>query len=226
MFRRGQVRKTTFPADRGSDRIDMVHHDLAGRGIRDERVLVAMGRVPREAFVPDHLTAYAYDDNPLPIGHGQTISQPYIVALMAEAAELDTSSTILEIGTGSGYAAAVFAEVGHRVCTIERNAALAEVARARLAGMGYGNVEVLTADGSEGWPQAAPFDAIVAAAGAPQVPTPLKEQLARGGRLVIPVGPRGHQSLRRVRRTDDGFVEEDLGAVAFVPLIGRHGWPG
>jgi protein-L-isoaspartate(D-aspartate) O-methyltransferase len=133
---------------------------------------------------------------------------------------------VLEVGTGSGYAAAVLAEIAGRVCTIERNPALAEAARTRLAGMGYGNVEVLTADGSEGWPQAAPFDAIVAAAGAPEVPTPLKEQLARGGRLVIPVGPRGHQSLRRIRRTDDGFVEEDLGAVAFVPLIGRHAWSG
>ena len=224
MFRRGQARRASLPADRNGDRAEMVRDDLANRGIEDKRVLAAMARVPREAFVPDHLKAYAYDDGPLPIGHGQTISQPYIVALMAEAAELAPESTVLEVGTGSGYAAAVLAEIARRVCTIERNAALAEAAKARLVGMGYRNIDVLTGDGSEGRPEAAPFDAIIAAAGAPEVPTPLKEQLARGGRLVIPVGPRGHQSLRRIRRTSEGVVDEDLGAVAFVPLIGRHGW--
>jgi protein-L-isoaspartate(D-aspartate) O-methyltransferase len=224
MFRRGQARRASLPADRGRDRAEMVRDDLANRGIQDGRVLAAMARVPREAFVPDHLKTFAYDDGPLPIGHSQTISQPYIVALMAEAAELTPDSTVLEVGTGSGYAAAVLAEIARRVCTIERHAALAEAAKARLAGMGYGNIDVLTGDGSEGWPKAAPFDAIIAAAGAPEVPRPLKEQLARGGRLVIPVGPRGHQSLRRIRGTKDGFVDEDLGAVAFVPLIGRHGW--
>jgi protein-L-isoaspartate(D-aspartate) O-methyltransferase len=223
---RGQARKPAFAADRSGDRADMVRHDLAERGIGDPRVLAAMQRVPRDAFVPDHLKAYAYDDGPLPIGHGQTISQPYIVALMVEAAEVDAASNVLEVGTGSGYAAAILAETARHVSTIERNRSLADAARARLAGLGYSNVDVHAADGSQGWPAAAPFDVIVAAAGAPDVPEPLKAQLAPGGRLIIPVGPRGHQSLRRVRRTDNGFVEEDLGAVAFVPLVGRHGWAG
>jgi protein-L-isoaspartate(D-aspartate) O-methyltransferase len=226
MLWRGQARKPAFAADRSGDRADMVRHDLAERGIGDPRVLAAMQRVPRDAFVPDHLKAYAYDDGPLPIGHGQTISQPYIVALMVEAAEVDAASNVLEVGTGSGYAAAILAETARHVSTIERNRSLADAARARLAGLGYSNVDVHAADGSEGWPAAAPFDVIVAAAGAPGVPEPLKAQLARGGRLIIPVGPRGHQSLRRVRRADNGFVEQNLGAVAFVPLVGRHGWAG
>ncbi|HEX9905811.1 MAG TPA: protein-L-isoaspartate(D-aspartate) O-methyltransferase [Propylenella sp.] len=202
----------------------MVERQLAARGITDSRVLAAMERVPREAFVPAELAEYAYDDSPLPIGEGQTISQPYIVALMAEAAHIGPGARVLEVGTGSGYAAAVLAELAASVVSIERHAALAEKARAALMELGYGNVEVIEGDGSRGVPERAPYDAILVAAGAPAPPDSLKRQLAEGGRLVIPINVDSHQELRVITRRGDSYEEEDLGAVRFVPLLGEEGW--
>ncbi len=202
----------------------MVERQLAGRGIADARVLEAMGKVRREAFVPADLAEFAYDDSPLPIAEGQTISQPYIVALMAEAARIGPDDRVLEVGTGSGYAAAVFAELAREVVTIERHAALAAGAREALGRLGYGNVEIIEGDGSRGVPQRAPYDAILVAAGAPAPPDSLKRQLAAGGRLVIPVSVNAHQELRVITRGGEGFSEEGLGAVRFVPLMGEEGW--
>ena len=202
----------------------MVERQLAARGIADGRVLAAMERVPREAFVPPELAEYAYDDSPLPIGEGQTISQPYIVALMAEAAHIGPGARVLEVGTGSGYAAAVLAQLAASVVSIERHAALAEKARAALMELGYGNVEVIEGDGSRGVPERAPYDAILVAAGAPAPPDSLKRQLAEGGRLVIPVSADAHQTLCVITRRGDSYEEEDLGAVRFVPLLGEEGW--
>jgi len=202
----------------------MVERQLAARGITDGRVLAAMERVPREAFVPAELAEYAYDDSPLPIGEGQTISQPYIVALMAEAAHIGPGARVLEVGTGSGYAAAVLAELAASVISIERHAALADKARAALMELGYGNVEVIEGDGSRGVPERAPYDAILVAAGAPAPPDSLKRQLAEGGRLVIPINVDSHQELRVITRRGDSYEEEDLGAVRFVPLLGEEGW--
>jgi protein-L-isoaspartate(D-aspartate) O-methyltransferase len=212
-------------ADRqAAERRRMVERQLAARGIKDERVLAAMGRVRREAFVPADLAEFSYDDNPLPIAEGQTISQPYIVALMAEAAQIGPGERVLEVGTGSGYAAAVFAELAADVVTIERHAALSEGARQALRQLGYTNIEVLTGDGSRGVPERAPYDAILVAAGAPAPPDSLKRQLADGGRLVIPVSVNAHQELRVITRRGDAFEVEDLGAVRFVPLMGEEGW--
>ena len=201
----------------------MVDVQIARRGIRSERVLRAMGEVPREAFVEPELEEFAYEDGPLPIGEGQTISQPYIVALMIEAAEIGPTDRVLEVGTGSGYAAAVMSRVAGRVFTIERHASLAEVARQRFPRLGYDNVEVHIGDGTQGLPDAAPFQAILVAASGPSVPQALKSQLAVGGRLIIPVG-RHHwrQRLHKVTRVSEThYEEEDLGAVSFVPLIGE-----
>ena len=210
----------------GGQRQRMLERHLRGRGIRDARVLAAMAAVPRELFVPEHLRAHAYDDSPLPIGGGQTISQPYIVALMAEALELRPEDRVLEIGTGSGYGAAVLAEIAEQVWTMERDPELAEAARRRLRRAGYGGIEVVVGDGSRGWPAAAPYDAIVVTAGAPEVPPSLKAQLAPGGRLVIPIGSSPRlQRLVRVRggEPDDQPVEH-LADVRFVPLVGEEGW--
>jgi protein-L-isoaspartate(D-aspartate) O-methyltransferase len=205
----------------------MTERQIAARGVRAANVLEAMERVPRERFVPPRLEEFAYEDTPLPIGEGQTISQPFIVAYMVEAAELSGGEKVLDIGTGSGYAAAVLSEIAEHVYTIERNEKLAEQASERLAALGYRNVSVRCGDGTKGWPDAAPFDAIVVAAGGPHVPASLREQLAVGGRLIIPVGPSLRlQNLRRIRRVaEDRFEEEDLGGVAYVPLIGSEGWP-
>jgi protein-L-isoaspartate(D-aspartate) O-methyltransferase len=202
----------------------MVERQIAARGIQDERVLAAMGRVPREAFVPADLQEFAYDDNPLPIAEGQTISQPYIVALMAEAARIGPEARVLEVGTGSGYAAAVYAELAGHVVTVERHASLAEGGQAALARAGYTNVEVLEGDGSTGVGESAPYDAILVAAGAPAPPDSLKRQLADGGRLVIPVAVDAHQELRVITRRGEAYDEVDLGAVRFVPLLGEEGW--
>ncbi|HLE82759.1 MAG TPA: protein-L-isoaspartate(D-aspartate) O-methyltransferase [Thermoanaerobaculia bacterium] len=204
----------------------MVEHQLERRGIADPLVLEAMRKVPREAFVPPELAEEAYADGPLPIGEGQTISQPYIVALMTEALELRGGERVLEIGAGSGYAAAVLAEIAAELYTVERHARLAEEAAARLTRLGYDNVHVRVGDGSLGWPEHAPFDAIVVAAGAPEVPEALKEQLAVGGRLVIPVGQgRTLQDLLRLRRlSETEYQREELGGVRFVPLVGEEGW--
>ena len=205
----------------------MVETQLAARGIDDPVVLAAMGTVPREAFVPERLADAAYDDGPLPIGDGQTISQPYVVALMIQALEVGGDARALEIGTGSGYAAAVLSRVVRDVYTVERLPTLAETAGRRLRDLGYDNVHVRVGDGTLGWPEHAPYDAVVVTAGAPDVPTPLLAQLRVGGRLVIPVGPSPRfQTLLRITRREGGDARrEDLGAVAFVPLIGVVGWP-
>ena len=206
-------------------RQQMVEQQISARGVRDPGVLATMASIPREAFLPLELAEHAYEDTPLPIGAGQTISQPYIVALMTEALELRGGETVLEIGTGSGYAAAVLARVAQRIYTIERVPELAEVARERLAHLGFDNVKVRCGDGTLGWPEHAPFDAIVVTAGGPDVPRVLLLQLAIGGRLVMPVGDSHEQELVRITRTSElAFQREDLGAVRFVPLIGDYGW--
>ncbi|XKH01533.1 protein-L-isoaspartate(D-aspartate) O-methyltransferase [Marinobacter nauticus] len=204
----------------------MVQDQLVSRGITDPRVLQAMGRVPRELFVPEHLRVEAYEDHPLPIGRGQTISQPYIVALMAEVLQLKGRERVLDIGTGSGYAAAVLASIALEVFSIEKIPELASQAEKNLQQAGFSQVRVKTGDGSQGWPEAAPFDGICVAAGAPAVPDSLKEQLSVGGRLVIPVGlEQGLQRLLLVtRRSDQEFDRKEFGDVRFVPLLGQEGW--
>lgn len=208
-------------ADRGAEREEMVRRQLAARGVADAAVLAAMAEVPREVFVPEDLAAFAYQDGPLPIGYGQTISQPYVVARMAEALELRPGDRVLEVGTGSGYAAAVLSRVAHAVFTVERHAPLAAAARERLRRLGYDGVTVRHADGTGGWAEHAPYDAVMAAAAPRELPAALSEQLAVGGRLVAPVGdPLGGQSLLRVRRAGPAdFRTEDLGPVRFVPLL-------
>jgi len=206
------------------DRERMVERQLARRGIADARVLDAFRRVPREAFVRSDLARFAYQDNPLPIGEGQTISQPYVVALMTEAARVQPDARVLDVGTGSGYAAAILAELAGEVVAIERYASLADRARETLTRLGYRNVDVITGDGTRGVTAREPYDAILVAAGAPVVPHSLKEQLAEGGRLVIPVRADGHQDLMVITRHGDSFSEENLGGVRFVPLVGEEGW--
>jgi protein-L-isoaspartate(D-aspartate) O-methyltransferase len=208
------------------DRERMVTTQIEARGITEPLVLEAMRAVPRERFVPAALARFAYDDGPLPIGEGQTISQPYIVAVMTQAAGLKPGARVLEIGTGSGYGAAVLSRIAAEVYTVERVGALAEEARGRLARLGYGNVHVREGDGSLGWAEHAPYDGIVVTAGGPRVPPALLSQLAVGGRLIMPVGPgTRHQRLMRVTRTDSQeYRYEDLEEVAFVPLIGAEGW--
>jgi len=209
-----------------SEREDMVRHQLEGRGIGDKKVLTAMRKVPRHKFVPEDQRWRAYGDGPLPIGQSQTISQPYVVALMCELLKLTDSESVLEIGTGSGYAAAVLSELCRHVTTIERLPGLAERADETLDATGFENVNVKCADGTLGCPEDAPFDAILVSAGAPETPEVLKQQLAIGGRLVIPVGrSKSLQELLRIRRVSEtGFETEHLGGVAFVPLIGEKGW--
>ena len=207
------------------DRAFMVERHLKARGIDDPLLLAAMGAVPRETFVPEHLQEFVYEDSALPIEAGQTISQPYIVARMIELAEIKPGDKVLEVGAGSGYAAAVMSRMANKVFAIERHEELGKLARARLQRLGYGNAEIVIADGSKGLPEEAPFQAIVVSAGGPHVPEALKQQLAIGGRLIIPIGQFGFQTLMRVRRIGkDSFEEEDFGAVAFVPLIGEEGW--
>lgn len=199
----------------------MVARDLAARGVTDKRVLRAMATVPRERFVDPAFAEAAYEDRPLPLRYGQTISQPLIVAMMAEAAEIKPGDTVLEVGTGCGYAAAVLAELATEVHTVERLPELAAQARTRLQRLGIANVAVHDADGSLGWPDAAPYDAIVVSAGARSLPAALVEQVAFGGRLIIPLGEDPpNQQLLRLRRVGRGNWErEDLGAVRFVPLV-------
>jgi len=199
----------------------MVEEQLRRRGISDPRVLSAMESVPRHCFVGENARWAAYDDEPVAIGLGQTISQPYMVARMTELLDLDPTSRVLEVGTGSGYQAAVLAELAAEVWTLERHPELAERARLLLNDLGYRNVHVLVGDGSLGLPERAPFDAIIVTAAAPRVPAPLLDQLADGGRLVIPVGDRGVQQLRLIRRRDQEFVETDVLACRFVPLVGQ-----
>jgi len=214
------------PADFARARAHMVKTQLARRGVRNPVVLDAMGKVPREAFVGEGYEEFAYDDLPLPIGDGQTISQPYVVALMIEAAGARAGDIGLEVGAGSGYAAAVLSRIVGRVVAIERHSSLAEQARRRLQRLGCDNVELHCSDGTRGWPEAAPFDVIIVSAGGPAVPEALKAQLAMGGRLVIPVGrsERHQKLLKLVRRGAADYVTENLGEVSFVPLIGEQGW--
>jgi protein-L-isoaspartate(D-aspartate) O-methyltransferase len=204
----------------------MVSEHLLARGIHDGAVIRAMREVPREAFLPPGMALFAYDDGPLPIDAGQTISQPYIVAYMIEALELQGKERVLEIGTGSGYAAAVLSRCALEVFTVERIASLAENARSRLQALGYHNVTVHLGDGTLGWQEHAPYHAIVVTAGAPELPAELLNQLAPQGRLVIPVGPTQHlQTLVRVSRVGESdFHREELCGVRFVPLIGEQGW--
>jgi protein-L-isoaspartate(D-aspartate) O-methyltransferase len=207
-------------------RRQMVEKHIAPRGIGNPRVLAAMDKVPRHAFVPPELRHLAYGDHPLRIGCDQTISQPYMVALMTELLAPDESSRVLEIGTGSGYQTAVLAEIAAEVVSIERHAALAENAAALLEELGYENVTVHCGDGTQGWPASAPYDGILVTAGGPAVPAPLKRQLAPGGRLLCPVGGRDVQQLKVITRTDTGFEETESIRCVFVPLIGNEGWRG
>ena len=207
-------------------RLRMVSDQLRKRDIADPLVLQAFARVPREAFVPDHLADHAYDDAPLPIGAGQTISQPYVVAMTLQALRLRGGERVLEVGAGSGYAAAILGAMVREVDTVERIADLARTATERLARLGFSNVHVHHGDGTLGWPQNAPYEAICVAAGAPKPPPSLLEQLAVGGRLVLPHGLTEYQRLVRItRRSATSFIEEDLGDVRFVPLVGVQGWP-
>lgn len=206
------------------ERQAMVRTQLVGRGIDDKRVLAAMACVPRHLFVPEELCAQAYEDRALPIEEGQTISQPFIVALMAQALALAGDERVLEIGAGSGYAAAVLSLLAAEVYTIERWPALAATAERRLHDLGYRNVHVFVGDGTAGLPEYAPFNAIVVAAASPWAPRPLREQLADGGRLIIPVGGRDEQLLLRLTRHGSEVRTERLSGVRFVPLIGAHAW--
>ena len=205
----------------------MVDSQIRSRGVLDERVLRAMEKIPRHLFIDEGLIDQAYNDNPLPIGEKQTISQPYIVALMTQALELKSRDKVLELGTGSGYEAAILAELADRVFTIERIASLAQKARKLLESLNYYNVVIRVGDGTYGWREESPFDAIAVSAGSPSIPRMLVEQLAIGGRLVIPVGSRYSQSLIKLTRLSenpDDVKREDLGGCRFVNLIGEHGW--
>lgn len=214
--------------DAHTRRLDMVRNQVERRGVRDPRVLRAMERVPREAFVPEGMRHRAYDDSALPIAGGQTISQPYVVGRMIESLRLEPEQRVLEIGTGSGYAAAILAELAARVDTVERLPELAEAAEGLLARLGCTNVHVHVGDGTLGWPEGAPYDAILVSAGAPDVPAPLAAQVAVGGLLVLPIGPSPHdQVLVRVHRRDETtWKRTSLGPVRFVPLVGEAGWSG
>lgn len=205
-------------------RRDMVEQQLRKRGIRDERVLNAMGRVPRHLFVNEELASSAYDDGPLPIGEGQTISQPFMVAAMAEALELNGDKRVLEIGGGCGYQAAVLSLLAAEVITVERLPGLAALARTNLLRSGYGNVRVGEGDGSLGWAAEAPYDAILVSAAAPRIPQPLFDQLQHTGALVVPVGNADFQQVLRIVKNDEQPRRETLYGCRYVPLIGRHGW--
>lgn len=205
-------------------RLMMVDEQLVTRGIKDPRVLSAMGRVPRHLFVEEALSGRAYGDNALPIGENQTISQPYMVALMTEALALKGVERILEIGTGSGYQAAVLAELAEYVHSVERIRTLADRARSRLRSLHYRNIEIKTFDGTEGWKEQAPFDGIIVTAGSPDIPKPLLDQLKVGGRMLLPAGDRSRQVLRKIVKTKSGIETTSLAGCVFVPLIGSHGW--
>ena len=210
---------------REAERVEMVRRQIEARGVENRRVLEAMRKVPRHLFVPPSERDHAYEDRPLPIGHRQTISQPYIVALMTELAEVKPGDTVLEVGTGSGYQTAVLAEMGAKVFSIEIIEALAREATATLSSLGYENqVRVRHGDGYAGWPEHAPFDAILVTAAPPKIPQPLEQQLKVGGRLIVPVGRR-YQTLTRVTRTQTGFRSESIIPVRFVPMTGKAQHP-
>jgi protein-L-isoaspartate(D-aspartate) O-methyltransferase len=202
----------------------MVKRQIAARGVADSRVLEAMLNVPRHLFVPRDLHDRAYDDSPLPIGDGQTISQPYMVAWMTELLEVEENDRVLEIGTGSGYQAAILCELAREVFSIEKYSSLSRQAGERLRDLGYTNISIRVGDGTLGWPEEAPFDGIMVTAGAPSIPQPLLEQLAEGGRLVIPVGSSGMQMLHLVRRRGNEYQTSEEGTCVFVPLVGKFGW--
>lgn len=205
-------------------RTNMVQKQIAARGVLDPTLLAVFESVPRHRFVPDDELAWAYADGPLPIGHGQTISQPYIVALMTELLQVKSSHHVLEVGTGSGYQAAILGRLANEVETIEVLPDLADRAAGTLADLGYTNVHVHCGDGSLGWPQGSPYDGVLVAAAAPEAPKPLLDQLKDGGRLVIPVGDRGYQQLEVWLRKGEEFERQVNLAVAFVPLRGKYGW--
>ena len=218
-----------MPSDSNPDtvtqlRARMVEEQLRSRGIRDPRVLAAMGKVPREQFIAGENFRDAYGDHPLPIGAGQTVSQPYIVAAMVEALELRRADRVLEVGTGTGYEAAILAELACEVWTIERHQDLAGKAREILARLGYTNVHIVYGDGSLGLPEQAPFDKILVAAAAPRIPQSLVAQLADGGRLVVPVGTRTEQQVHVLRKEDNEIVVTTHDLCRFVPLVGEQGW--
>ncbi len=224
---------TNVPFDQGASmtndyrvaRERMVNNQLASRGIKDKGVLRAMGKIHRHLFIEEALIAEAYNDHPLPIGHKQTISQPYIVALMTEALELTGKEKTLEIGTGSGYQTAILAELSEKVYTIERIRPLMEQARTLLLNeLGYTNILFKSYDGTLGWEEHAPFDAVMITAGAPKIPEPLLKQLSDGARMIIPIGDRFSQELIKVTKVKDDYKEENLGGCRFVDLIGAHGW--
>jgi protein-L-isoaspartate(D-aspartate) O-methyltransferase len=205
-------------------RLKMVEEQIVSRGIKDARLIAAMKKIPRHLFVEEALQNQAYSDHPLPIGEKQTISQPYMVALMTEAMLLTGREKVLEIGTGSGYQTAILAELSDKVFSIERIRSLAIRARELLYELGYFNVEIKIFDGTFGWMEKSPFDVIIVTAGSPDIPQPLIDQLATGGRLVIPVGDAFVQDLFRVTKTEEGIKKEDLGGCRFVKLIGKYGW--
>jgi protein-L-isoaspartate(D-aspartate) O-methyltransferase len=202
----------------------MLDEQIIARGIKDSRLIEAMREISRHVFVEEALQGQAYNDYPLPIGDGQTISQPYMVALMTEALELRGDEKVLEIGTGSGYQTAILAKLAEKVYSIERITALASRARKTLGHLNCYNVEIKVFDGTFGWKEKGPFDAIIVTAGAPEIPRPLLDQLAVGGRMVIPVGEAGLQDLFQVTRTEERFIEKNLGGCRFVKLIGKYGW--
>jgi protein-L-isoaspartate(D-aspartate) O-methyltransferase len=206
------------------ERMRMVEEQIVGRGVTNERVLAAMRKVPRHEFLPEGIRAMSYQDSALPLGEGQTMSQPYMVAFMSEFMDLTGTERVLEIGTGSGYQAAVLAELCGKVYTVERIKMLADRARANLDRLGYRSVALKVYDGTYGWTDMAPFDAIMVTAGSPDIPAPLLEQLKEGGRLVIPVGDRYGQNLLKVVKTPQGPVTQRSIPCVFVPLIGNHGW--
>ena len=212
------------PIDYRLAREKMVKNQLMPRGIKDAGVLKAMGKIPRDRFVEEALVGEAYNDHPLPIGHGQTISQPFIVALMTEALELTGEEKTLEIGTGSGYQTAILADLSKKVYTIERIRPLLVKARNTLAELGYNNILFKAFDGTLGWKEYEPYDTIIVTAGAPKIPQPLLDQLAEGGRLVIPVGNKFSQELIKVSRKKGNYLQENLGGCRFVDLVGVHGW--
>jgi len=205
-------------------RDQMVETQIAARGISDERVLSAMRRIPRHIFVPEVARGAAYGDYPLPIGHGQTISQPYIVAMMTALLQIRPDDRVLEIGTGSGYQAAILGLLAKEVISIERIPEVARLARENLSISGISTVRVIVRDGTLGYPDKAPYDGVLITAATPSVPSPLIDQLAEGGRLVAPVGSRDLQELIRLTRTEKGLLREFFGGVVFVPLLGEHGW--
>lgn len=202
----------------------MVEEQIVSRGIKDAKLIAAMKKIPRHLFVEEALHSQAYSDHPLPIGEKQTISQPYMVALMTEALLLNGKEKVLEIGTGSGYQTAILAELSEKVFSVERIRSLAIRARKLLYELGYFNVEIKIFDGTFGWMEESPFDAIMVTAGSPDIPQPLIDQLSIGGRLVIPVGEALVQDLFRVTKTEEGVKKEDLGGCRFVKLIGKYGW--